>query len=488
MTPMRMLEDQDLFALRIGRAMVRRQVELAAAISFKAGCAVVAPMFADVLEVTSLVLSVVTEQPAITLHVDWRLGVGPRVIDSREVGFSEAVPEICEREPHWETVFPDRMRVQVRSCDPIPERVGGLEVIATLLLPFHELTRRTERLNQATSLLEVALNAVATRDADGVYREIVRRVGESVRAPAAFYPALDGYLPGSADAVHIYANGLPEQIAQHLFISLGQFTDGPVQRAMASRAGAAPTTPASLGYGPDAERINAMLAQLRISDYVALRVAHEDQPIGAIVVVAMQPDGDTTPPAGLTQSDIATVASAGFIAGWAIPLAQQQRRLRRSLQESEMLRHLAQVSYQHRDQNETLSMASGVARIIFGADYVAMATISEDGRPTGFGHVTGNRTDAHLRKSEFPLSERMRAWLANPTTIAIENVAEETDLDPQDMLIHHEEELVSSLTVPFERSDGGWSFLLIGFRERQTLGADDVRFAQALAQTIASAV
>jgi hypothetical protein len=487
MTPARILEDEDLFALRIGRAIVRRQVELAEAISFKVGCAVVAPMFGDVLEVKSLVLSVVTEQPEITIHVDWRLGPPPRVIDSREIGFAEAIPEIADSEPRWETSFPGRMRVQVRSCDPIPERVGGLEAIATLLLPFHELSRRTDRLNRATSLLEVALNAVATRDADGVYREIIRRVGESVQAPAAFYPAPDGTLPGSGDAVHIYAHGLPDRVAQHLFLSLGQFTDGPVQRAIDSPSGAAPTTPTSLGNGADAERINSMLAQLHVDDYVALRVVHEGKSIGAIVVVSAQGE-DGSPPRGLTQSDIATVASAGFIAGWAIPMAQQQRKLRRSLQESEMLRHLTQVSYQHRDQDETLSMASGVARIIFGADYVAMASITDDGRPTGFRHVTGNCTDAHLRKSQPPISERMRAWMANPTTITIEDLSEEPDLDERDMLIHHEEGLVSSLTVPFERTDGGWSFLLIGFREQQVLSADDVRFAQALAQTIAAAL
>ena len=151
-----------------------------------------------------------------------------------------------------------------------------------------------------------------------------------------------------------------------------------------------------------------------------------------------------------------------------------------------MLRHLAQVSAQHRDQEETLSMASGVARVLFGADYVAIGSVNEHGFPSNYRYVSGNRTDVHLSDQQPVVSSRFRAWLANPITTVIDDFASEPGIAEGELQVHRQEGLVTSITVPFQALDGTWLYLIIGFREHQTLSDDDVRFANALAQTIAS--
>jgi GAF domain-containing protein len=481
------LSDDDLFALRVGRAMERHRDAFSDAISFKAGCTVVASMFGDVLESSSLVMSVIAVVPEITLHVDWHRDEVSRIIDSRERGFEEDVPPICAEPACWHMNFPDRMRVELRSRDDEPERVGGLETIASMLLPFLELSRRTDRLYRAMSLLEVAQTAVGPRSAASVSGEIVDRIGRGIGAPTAFFPVSDVDDVETLNPAYIYSDRLSERVSGHLFASFGRVPDGPVQRALASPQGAAPTTLSSNGLGAHGERINAMLGRLDVVDYVAVRVMHQNEPIGVLASVLVD-SGESASPRGFTGNEVATVASSAFIAGWAIPLAEEQAKLRRSLQESEMLRHLAQISFQHKDRAETLSMASGVARIIFGADYVAIGTVDDAGELSKFRHVSGNQTEAHtLTRSEM-FSKNVRTWLDHPNLTVIENLADRPHLTPEQFPILHSESLVTSIISPFETSDGTWIVLLIGFRNQQMVSEEDTRFAHALSQTIASAL
>jgi hypothetical protein len=479
------LSDEDLFALRVGRAVSRHRADLSEAISFKAGCAVVATMFGDVLESSSLVMSVTAVVPKIVLHVDWNRDATPRIVDSRESGFEEDIPDICASPPRWQTDFPERMRVELRTRDSVADRVGGLETVASLLLPFLELSRRTNRLYRAMSLLEVAQASNGPRPARSVSGEIVERIGRGVGAPTAFYSVADGVDVETFLPAHVFSGRLSERVSDHLFAAFGRIPDGPVQRALESPPGAAPTTWNSTSSGKHASRINAMLSRLDVIDYVSLPVFHGDAPIGVLVSVLTNAGGPGATHA-FTQNDIATVASSAFIAGWAIPLAEQQARLRRSLQESEMLRHLAQVSFQHKDRGETLSMASGVARVIFGADYVAIGTVDGTGELSRFRHVSGNRSDAHDQTRSTVFSERLRSWLDNPNLQVIENLHERPELTPEEFPILHTEELITSIISPFATSDGTWIVLLIGFRIEQKVTEEDIRFAHALSQTIAS--
>ena len=477
----------DVIALRIGRAISGRREQLSEAISFKSGCAVVASIFGEVLESTSLVLSVVSEVPAITLHVDWTKNEPARIIDSRETGFESAIPNICAERAYWDIDYPGRMHVEVRSRDEIKDPVGGLEVISTLLLPYLELSRRTDRLNRAMTLLELAMSLAPDRSTGSVTNEIMRRVGQRVNSAAAFYPAHTTDFEEGIDPAHIYSGQLSDRVSEHLFGSFGRIPDGPVQRALLSPPGAAPTTRSSIGRGPDAMHINAMLSRLDVVDYMALRVMHHDQPIGVIVCVLSDLDGQAQPRT-FTLNDIANAASSAFIAGWAIPLAEQQAGLRRSLYESEMLRHLVQVSVQHKDRDETLSMATGVARIIYGADYVAIGNVNRFGEMTDFRHITGNRTEVHKVTPAYSDSELIQEWLRNPRMVVLPNLADRPDMTPEAFPILHGEGLVTSIISPFEVSGGTWIVLLIGFRALQEITEQDTRFARALSQTIAAVV
>ena len=479
--------DEDVIALRIGRSIAASTDQLSEAISFKAGCVVVASIFGDVLESTSLVMSVFSEVPAITLHVDWSGKGSARIADSRESGFEESVPDVCAENASWKKDYPGRMHIELRSRDVDAGSVGGLDAVSALLLPFLELSRRTDRLNRAMALLELAMSPVLDRSSGSVSSQIVQRLGQQVDSPAAFYPASSIDLEDSVEPQHIYPGRLTDRVSEHLFGSFGRIPAGPVQRALLSPSGAAPTTRSSIGSGDDAVRINSMLSRLDVIDYMALRVVHNDRPIGVIVCVLTDPEGQEQPRT-FTGNDIATTASSAFIAGWAIPLAEQQAGLRRTLYESEMLRHLVLVSIQHKDRDETLSMATGVARIIYGADYVAIGSVNRFGEMTDFRHVTGNRTEIHKVTPAYSDSELIHEWLQNPRLVVLPNLSNRPDMTPDSFPILHGEGLVTSIISPFEVSGGTWIVLLIGFRSLQEITEQDTRFAHALSQTIAAVI
>lgn len=476
---------QETIASRIGQAFLNHGAALSGAISFKAGCAVIAPMFGDLLQSPGLVMTVISEIPPIILHVEWLRGESERIIDSRELGFDDAIPDICARPPSWAIDYPDRLRLELRSYVPYSADTGGLETLSTLILPYLELSRRTDRLSRALSILEVALTPTVSRNSNDTSGEIVKRIGHLVSAPTAFFPVLTSeQMPGD-DPVHIFPGYLAEHVSQHMFASFGRIPEGPVQRALRSPAGAAPTTRVSIGDEDAANRLNAMLARLNITDYLAIRVVHEDHPIGVVACVLTTTGGTRMRFSG---DEVARVASAAFIAGWAIPLAEQQAHLRRLLLESEMLRHLVQVSFQHKNRDETLITASNVARIIFGADYVGIGTISSRGELRGFRYVSGNRTEAHQRVTYTFASSSVRNWLEQPNLIVLENLGERSNFQAEEFPILRQEQLQTVIISPFELQDGSWVVLMIGFRSNQRVTEHDSRFAQSLAQTIAAAI
>ncbi|MEJ7840114.1 MAG: hypothetical protein WKF81_14970, partial [Thermomicrobiales bacterium] len=423
--------------------------------------------------------------PSIVLHVDWIRDRAITIIDSREIDYDSSIPDLCSQAPFWEISFPGRLRVELRTHAAVPFESASLETLSALLLPFLELSRRTDRLSRAMSLLEVALTPVLSRQNSDTSSEIVERVGRQINAPTAFYPAPSPAPEAGDGPAHIYHGPLSNHVSQHIFNSFGRLPGGPVQRAMQSPAGAAPVTRASSGQGESALRLNEMLSRLSLTDYITIRVVHHERTIGVIACVATT---STLATGQFSGDDIATVASAGFIAGWAIPLAEQQAHLRRSLLESEMLRHLVQVSFQHKDQDETLSIASGVARILFSADYVALGSVSSCGELLGFRHVSGNRTEAHQHVGYTFTSDTVRSWLQSPNLIILQNLDTNARIEPKQFPILSGEQLITVIIAPIELEDGNWMILLIGFRTKQLVTDDVSRFARSLSQTIAAAL
>ena len=477
----------DAAATRVGKALAHAGDQIADVTSFKTGCAVIAPMFADVLEVDALVMSVVTANPTFMVHVDWRAGHPPAIIDSRETGFDEAIPEICRELPVWEIDYPDRLHVSIHVASNSTLDVRGLNEISVLLPPFLELSRRSDRLSQATSLLDIAMEEITARELDSVPQRIVERIGKSFDAPTAFYPASEEEPTRPVLPLAIYSAGLATQVTDHLFASFGQIPEGPVQRAHDSAPRAAPVTAASLAGSREAGRIIAMLDRSRIIDFVALQVVHQERAIGVMVsLLTKHRNGDRE--RRFTSEDIATLASSVLIAGWALPLAQQYGRARRALQESEMLRHVAITSFQHKDAAETLVLASGVAKIVFRADFVAVATIAADWTSSRWEHVDGNRTQSHLQLRLHDFASDGRDWFERPSYFLVQNVATDSNLAGENLAIHLAEGLTSSISVPFPILSGRRGFLMIGFREERQIGEDDVRFVRSMAQTIAAAL
>lgn len=97
----------DAAAARVVTALAHASEHFADAMSFRTGCVAIAPMFAEVLEVDVLVMSVVTANPTFTVLIDWQADKPPAIIDSREAGFHEAIPEICREPPIWDIDYPD---------------------------------------------------------------------------------------------------------------------------------------------------------------------------------------------------------------------------------------------------------------------------------------------------------------------------------------------------------------------------------------------
>jgi hypothetical protein len=480
------LPDLDGMAVRIGRALTRASNELARAVSFKTGCAAIAPMFAEVLDVEALVMSVVAASPAFTVHAEWRAGEPVAIIDSREIGFDNRVLVPYQDAPLWEIDYPDLLHVSIRVLPGVVPMTAGLDVISALLLPFFELSRRSDRLLRATSLLDVALEAVTAREADSVPRHIVERIGRAVDAPAAFFPARDAMLPRPPIISSIYAAGFNPDVIKQLFTLLGQIPDGPVQRAFDSPLMAAPVTPTSQWTG-GATRNAAMLEQMPVSDYIARQVVHQNRPIGVILVIAPTLS-ERASARQFTSDDIANVASLAMVAGWALPLAHEYGMARRALQESEMLRHVAMTGYRSKSFAETLLLASGVAKAVFGADYVAVAVIAADWSSSHWEHVIGNQTQAHERRPMHHFTGEMRDWFRRPSWFVVRNVATDTAEDGEVRHIHLAEGLISSISVPVLLPSNNYGFLLIGFRHEHEFNDADIRFARSMGQTIAAAL
>lgn len=135
---------------------------------------------------------------------------------------------------------------------------------------------------------------------------------------------------------------------------------------------------------------------------------------------------------------------------------------------------------------ETLVLASGVAKIVFRADFVAVATIAADWTSSRWEHVDGNRTQAHEKRAMHHFKDGHRKWFEGSSWFVVRNVATDRHLEGENLPIHREEELISSISVPFPLPLGQCGFLMIGFREERQIGEEDIRFVRSMAQTIAA--
>jgi transcriptional regulator with GAF, ATPase, and Fis domain len=461
---------------RVGAAISRHAQGLVEAVSFKAGCTVVAAILGDALAADDLTLSIRSTFPPFEVHVCWQSGTPTVIVDSREAHFADLRPATLDATAAWTFDIPDRMAVELRTGRCIDIGDAELRTIVSLLSPYLELTRRMERVHRASGLLDLAVDWQITRHSEAVFTQIVRRVGETVRCPAAMYILADDQ---DIEHMHVYESAFAPQAAQHIFTSIRQIADGPIDRAIQAPPLASPTSMTSMALDAPGRTANQLIEQLQVSDYVAVKMLYHGNAIGVLIVTAMH--GRT-----LTSDEIAMVASLAWSAGLAIPIAQQQRITRRRLQESEMLRHLANVNHQHRDPDEALRMATNVARIIFGADYVAIGTIGHEDYRLSYHSVSGNQTTEHLQLERVIETDLVREWVRHPVPYVLTDDVISSPVMQREMRVHRAERLRTSMSAGVRVAGKQHTlFLMTGFRRATRFDEEELHFANALTQTIA---
>jgi len=473
----------DTAASRLGQVLIDMHTVLEDVITFEGGCQVMAPMFAALMRVDSLLLTIESLGPVLSIVVVIRRGDHPVLLDSREGDIDFSAFDDFEPEPVWEFSIPQRITMNIRIAPgAVPETVD-LDPLAAVLLPFHELVRRSDRLSRATSLLDVALDAVAAQEPASMPRSILRHIGKAVGAVAGYYPAEDGKTPQTIWPQAVAPQTHDVALLTQIFQQFGLLPGGPVQRVFESSLRSAPATLASLTSNDDIDHSVDLLGQLPINDFIAVRVLHQNRSLGVLVVLATTLPGDL-PGRTFTSSEVATLRSYALVAGWALTLASEYGQLRRSLQQSEMLRHVAINSFRLRDFSQTVELASTVAKTALGADYVAVALIEENWSSSRWVFAQGNRTQVHHERPMHTMTGSMRDWFKRSSWYVLEDSTKDTRAEPGAHMVHRAEGLVSSISVSFLVPGGGYGFLLLGFRERRQIETADVEFAQSMAQTM----
>jgi hypothetical protein len=125
---------------------------------------------------------------------------------------------------------------------------------------------------------------------------------------------------------------------------------------------------------------------------------------------------------------------------------------------------------------------------VLGADYVAVASVAENWASSRWVYVQGNQSETHLQRNMHQAEGSQRDWFQTPSWYVIHDIAKEVNVESGGQLIHRAEGLIASISTSFLLPNGGYGFMMIGFRQRRQIKASDVEFAQSLGQTIGAAL
>lgn len=178
----------------------------------------------------------------------------------------------------------------------------------------------------------------------------------------------------------------------------------------------------------------------------------------------------------------------GELARTIVTLEQTSRAERRARESAEALAHLARDIAAQVGLSELLETLVAHTKKIFGADFVALATMESETGLTTWRAITGNRTDA-LETVAFPPGKGMagRSIVTN-APVVVERLGEDAAFPVEELPLLMAEGARSAVSVPIGTGSEAFGAFVIGYRQEHHVTPEEIGLARGVADHAAVAI
>ncbi|MBA2276149.1 MAG: GAF domain-containing protein [Chloroflexia bacterium] len=326
----------------------------------------------------------------------------------------------------------------------------------------------------AEHLVETARVLATTRDLERTGAMAVARVGEALGGACALLVRTGD---GAVEVAAVFAPE-PADVPRIRHIADGHAASG------------APAVPAngSAVEDVDTAATRARLADQGVEDLILCPLHVDDEALGTLMVLRLAgSDGAEVVPPRFSAAERDRSRRLGRQIAPAVLNARLHVSMTRALHESEALRRIGQELARDHDTGRLLNLIARSTYSLFGADYVgvmrpaAVETVRWD-------VVVGNQTDVHIRAGAHLHRSHTVRHLRAGEHLVVQDFPVDPPLDAEEYIILREEGIRAALALPIMAAGRVLGGLFIGFRKRRLIPPADVRFAQALALSVATAL
>ncbi|MGB3304590.1 MAG: GAF domain-containing protein [Thermomicrobiales bacterium] len=395
--------------------------------------------------------------------------VAPLIIDQENVGLLTLMSKVPDRYGELDLWI-------------VSSLAGALGVmLAGSNLRYEAESRRLE----AEFLAEMGLLVSSVPDLNELVRRSVERIATAFAAPTAVYLLED-------DRLQVAAVSAPEEFDRqnvNIFVpSIIEFVDNPVSTTLRRNPDDAPlVTTLTEGDPPPMNPVLADELRLRgVQQLLSMPLAWDGRIQGVLGIARIA--GKGLSPLIPRQRQPAMLKRLAQYLAPAIQHTLHNEELMRTLNESEVIRRILSDTTTRDDPGDGLDIVIRAAQMLFGADYVAIARLSEEhihwlkrvgGRMPMDEH--GEMPVTHV----FPL---LRSTLERFAPLVVRDFPVDPPVDPELYPLHRNEGLRSSLVAPFQIDGDTMGILIIGFRRRHRFTPANIRFARSLAGGVAASL